>query len=359
MTDDTAQPYGAAETDPVATAADAFKVSLGQADPRPRDDSGRFASEQQPATEGEDETDEIEVEGAADAEPDTESDTDTDDGDEAADDAQPDAVDMPVSWAKEDAEIWSALPPEAQAKIAEREGQRDAAINQKFQAAANLRQQNEAIIRRAAETRDTFAQLAEMTLNVIKPVEPPLSMLDYNSDDYDPDQYHMKRAQFEQQMALVNNLSARQREAAQAREQDEKAHELARYNQINASTYDAFARSVPDIADQAKAPAVLKELIDYAVAAGAPEEMFQTPTTALEWHILYKAREYDKLQAATKRVGQTPAPEPSKAQPAVRPGVTTTRSATKQAQMAKSMKRLSQSGSIEDGAAIWKQVLKG
>ena len=354
MSDETAQPM-AAETDPVATAADAFKVSLGQAEPpKLRDESGRFAAET--ADEGE----EIEDEGEAlEAEPEPESDTDTeDDGEEAADEAQP-ATPMPVSWAKDDGELWATLPPEAQAKIAEREGQRDIAVNQKFQAAANLRTQNEAIIRHAAESRDTFAQLAEMTLSVIRPVEPSITMLDYNSNDYDPDQYHLQRAHFEQQTALVRDLQTRQQQAAQAREQDAKAQETARYNQINASTYDAFAQSVPDVADQAKAPAVLKDLIDYAVAAGAPAEMFQTPTTALEWHMLWKAQQYDKLQAATKRVGDVPAPKAAKAQPGVRPGVTTTRSASRQAQMDKSMRRLSQSGSIEDGAAIWKLALKG
>lgn len=350
---DTAQPMAA---DPVATAAEAFKVSLGQTDTALRDDGGRFAK---PEPEGEPE-EEIDAEGeGVEPEPEAESDTDTDDDDEAADEAQPDAIAMPVSWAKDDGEIWAALPPEAQAKIAEREGQRDIAVNQKFQAAANLRTQNEAIIRSAAESRDTFAQLAQMTINMIKPVEPSITMLDYNSNDYDPDQYHMQRAQFDQQTALVKDLSTRQQQAAQAREQDEKAQEMARYNHINASTYDAFARAVPEVSDQAKAPGVIKNLIDYAVAQGAPAEMFQTPTTALEWHMLWKASEYDRLQAATKRVGNTPAPEVSKAQPGLRPGVTTTRSATKQAQMAKNMKRLSQSGTIEDGAAIWKQYLKG
>jgi len=349
---DTAQPMAA---DPVATAAEAFKVSLGQTDTAIRDEAGRFAS-----TEPEGETEEIDVEGeAVEAEPDTESEAEPDDSDEAADEAQPDPVAMPVSWAKEKAEAWSALPADVQEYITERDAEQGRAVNQKFQAAANLRTQNEAIIKAAAESRDTFAQLAEMTLTMLKPVEPSITMLDYNSNDYDPDQYHLQRAQFEQQTALVKDLTQRQQQAAQAREQDAKAQELARYNHINASTYDAFALSVPEVADQAKAPAVIKGLMDYAIAAGAPAEMFQTPTTALEWHMLWKASEYDKLQAATKRVGQTPAPTPSKSQPAVRPGVATTRSATRQAQMDKSMKRLSQSGSIEDGAAIWKLALKG
>ena len=62
---------------------------------------------------------------------------DTGDEAEAPDEGQPEPVDMPASWSKEDAETWSALPADAQAKIAEREGQREQAVNAKFQESAN------------------------------------------------------------------------------------------------------------------------------------------------------------------------------------------------------------------------------
>lgn len=357
--EDTAQPL-AAETDPVASAAEAFKVSLGQteAPDRPRDEMGRFASAEPAEEVGEAEEEEIE---AADPEvgEEAENDEDTGDEEEAADEAQPDPVDMPASWAKEDAEIWTALPPEAQAKIAEREGQRDSAINQKFQEAANLRKANEAIIQQAAEARERFAQLAEMAMANFRPQEPPISMLDINSDDYDPDAYHLKRAQYEQQARWYEQLSAHQQEAAQARAREEETRQLARIQEINAATRDPLFKDVPDLADRDKAEGIFKELIDYAVKAGAPADMFQTPTTALEWHMLWKAREYDRMQSAKERVTTTPAPEPRKPQPAVRPGVATPRSAARQARVAKDLKRLHQTGSIEAGAAVWKHILKG
>jgi len=85
MSDETAQPM-AAETDPVASAADAFKVSLGQTEPKARDAGGRFAAET-PADDAEEE--EIEAEGdAPEAEPEVESEADPeDDGEEAAEEA--------------------------------------------------------------------------------------------------------------------------------------------------------------------------------------------------------------------------------------------------------------------------------
>ena len=47
----------------------------------------------------------------------------------AADDPQPPEVVLPRSWPADKAELWTSLPPEAQAVIAAREGQRDAAVN--------------------------------------------------------------------------------------------------------------------------------------------------------------------------------------------------------------------------------------
>lgn len=124
---DTAQPQ-AAESDGFVDAANAFKIALGQADPidRPRDADG-------PA-DPDDDHDDHELPADADALlPDDDDDVD------AADPAQPDAVAMPNSWSKDDAVLWDELPPEAQARIAEREGQRDQAVYHKFQEAANAR----------------------------------------------------------------------------------------------------------------------------------------------------------------------------------------------------------------------------
>ena len=181
---DTAQPL-AAETDPVAAAADAFKVHLGQMEqPAQRDEKGRFAS----ATPTDPEVDEVENEiepEALDAEGEEQ---DPDSDDEAQPDEQP-AVEMPRSWPGDKAEVWASLPPEAQEFISLREGQRDAAVNAKFQEAAVTRKQYELQAQEAAKTRETFATLADAIARDLQPVPPPSSMLDRNSRDYNPERY--------------------------------------------------------------------------------------------------------------------------------------------------------------------------
>ena len=346
---ETAQPAIPAEdeiastADQLAAAAGAFKRSLGQAD---QDGDAPAAS---------DEADEAgEVEGGE-VSPEESGDDEAEEGEEAAEAAQPDAP-LPMSWPAEQAGLWRSLPPEAQAFIAARDGQMTAALTSKFQEAAQLRKTAEdqaaAEIGEAQLSRARYAEAVDQVLSLVVPQAPPRSMLDRESGDYDPDAYHYRKALHEETVAFLNQHAAQRREiAAQALG--------ARFEAINGATRDAFVQSVPDAADQAKAPAVFQELIDYALSLGTPADLFQSPTTALEWHVLWKAREYDRLEAAKARVGQEPRPEPKKAAPAVRPGVTTPRSAIEQSRTRTAMERLRNEGSVDAGAAALKQLLKG
>jgi hypothetical protein len=354
---DTAQPATAAETevvsreDALADAANAFKVSLGQAEApeRPRDEAGRFASSE-PAEEQE-----IEAEATAEAES---HDAEHDD-DEAAEEAQPTAADMPHSWPAEQAETWKALPPETQALIAEREGQRDAAVNAKFQEAANARRAAEATIAEAQNNRQNALQTLDLAMQVLQPQEPPISMLDMNSSDYDPDSYHLAKAQYERSLQYLNSLANQRQQLVAQAQQEEQRQALLRTQQINQLTAPAFLRDVPEAADPQKLGPLINELAQYAIQSGVPQDMFDGTETALEWHFIWKAREYDKLQAAKAKVKTDPKPEQRKASPAVRPGVATPPSAQKAARKQQAFDRLARSGSVEDGAAAFKHILSG
>lgn len=343
---DTAQPVAAETLSVVDNPFKTAREGSGSFGAKPRDEQGRFAAPAPPEEEpAEAEEEEIEAEAGVPAE--AESHEAEHETDEAADEAQPTAVDLPTSWPAEHAEMWTALPPEAQAIIAEREGQRDAAVNAKFQEAANLRKAHEAEISEAQANRDRYAEAADLVLSLVAPQRPPLSMLDAKSDDYDPDAYHLANARYEQSVAFLEEHAA-QRQHLAAQEQQ------ARYDAINAASRDRFIKDVPEITDGAKAPAIIRELMDYAIGHGAPADMFDAPTTALEFHLLWKAREYDRLQSAKAKVAQAPRPEPRKAQPAVRPGVTTSRSAVKAAQREKDFERVRKEGSVESLTRIWK-----
>lgn len=361
---DTPQPATAGETGGLSresdyrAAADVFKQSLGQATEPPEEDRrnarGQFTREDG-TNRLDDQSDEIEAaeEGEAQAEPEAVAESHEEEGaEEAADEAQLAETGLPTSWPAEQAELWKSLPPEAQAFIAKRDGERDAAVNAKFQEAANLRKAHEAEISEAQANRERYAEAADLVLSLVVPQPPPRTMLDINSPDYDPDAYHYRKALHEDTIATLNQ-HARQRQEIAAQE------ERKRFDAIQNATRAGFLKSVPDAADQAKAPALFQGLMEYAVGLGTPAEAFQTPTTALEWHVLWKAREYDRLQEAKAKAAAQPKPEPRKAQPAVRPGVATPKSAIEHGQRKKAMDRLAAEGSIDAGAAAFKHLLKG
>lgn len=351
MSEDTAQPILAAETgNAVEDAANAFKVHLGQAEAPRRAPDGKFAAAE-PAEEIEAPEEAEEAEAVAET-PELDEDEDG-----AAEEAQPEIA-LPHSWPPEKAEVWGSLPPEAQAVIAEREGQRDAAVNAKFQEAANVRKANEALVTEANTNRTKYAEAIGQVLALIQPQWPSPTMLDPNSGDYNPDEYHLRRAYAEQDDATVQNLAHQQQQIAAQLKAEEDSVAASRFHAINNATRDNFIKLVPDAADQAKAPGIFTELMEYAVSQGAPADLFQSPTTALEWTVLKKAMEYDRLMAAKAKVGQQPAPTPKAAGPAVRPGVATPRSATQAARAKGAMDRLARSGSIADGAAVWKNLMK-
>jgi hypothetical protein len=361
---DTAQPETAAETevvDPIEAAANAFKTFDDKApdrEDRPRDANGRFVSNlPKEEIEAEEETEAP----AAEDEPEAESQDDAEETEEASEEDQPEAVELPPSWPSEMAEQWSSLPPETQAFIREREGQRESAVNAKFQEAANLRKAHEAEISEAQTNRQAFAEAADFVLSMVTPQEPPLSMLDQRSSDYNPDEYHLKLAEHKQQTALLRSLYQQRQAVAQQEYEEQERTRAAAQAQIEEKYGPLLIKAVPDLAVPEKQPQIISELVRYAIDNGVPQQNFTDPErakgiTSADFLFAWKAREYDKMMAAKAQV-KPQAAKPTA--PVVRPGVTTPRSAIEATKRKAAQDRLARSGSIEDAAAIFKTVFKG
>ena len=351
---DTAQPTPAAETevsDPILAAANAFKANvpeLGQQD-RPRDDHGRFVSTQE----------EIEVPEAADeVEQGAESPEEVETMEEAADEAQPEPVDLPPSWPSELAEEWQTLPAAVQEKIISREAEREAAVNAKFQEAANVRKANEGLITEAQQSRQKFVEAADALITMVQPQRPPLSMLQPGSHDYNPDHYHLLNAQYEEQKNLVSYVQQQRQEAVAQLTKEAETKALEQIAEIEAKSRPALLRDVPELADAHKQPAVLNALVQYAIESGIPQDVFTDPeqakyVTSAQLHMAWKAQQYDRMVAAKAKV-QPKAARP--AAPVVKPGVATSSTQAKAIQRKNVTERLKNEGSIEAGAAFWKST---
>lgn len=346
MTTDTAQAvYPPA--DPVADAAALFGSMREPEAPAPhRDETGKFAPKAvEPVAE---EIEAAPVEDAADI------DTETVEVEEAADEAQPEGPKMPASWSKEDAEHWNALPPEAQALIAEREGQRESAVNSKFQEAANARKASEAQLAEANANRDAYADAINTVLSLVSPVEPDPRHYGAGTGNYNREAFDLAVLQYREDQATLTSLKQQHGAIQSAQQEEQQRAEAAQFAEIEEIARPALLAAVPDIADPAKASAALSEIVKYAVGQGIPESVFvenaETISSA-ELLLAWKASQYDKMQEAKKRV----APRASTAAPPVRPGVSTPRATQKQVALQKSLDRLDKEGTIEAGAAVFRQ----
>ena len=352
---DTPQPEAAGETevsDPILAAANAFKASVpelqGQQE-RPRDEQGRFAPTNPQPIEATEATDEEAEEAESHDEVET---------DETAEEAQSEPVDLPPSWPDELAEEWQTLPAAVQEKIVAREAEREAAVNAKFQEAANVRKSNEALITEAQQSAQRFVQVADAALALIEPQWPSETMLDARSADYNPDAYHYYRAQAEKAERHIASIQQHREQAVAQLTKEAEAKALESIQAIEQQHRPALLKDVPEIADPARQGPVLNEIISYAVKSGIPQDVFTDPeqaryVTSPQLHLAWKAMQYDKMVAAKAKV-QPKAAKP--AAPVVKPGVATSPTQAKAIQHKNVRERLAREGSVEAGAAFWKST---
>jgi len=342
---DTAQLAGAAETElSVADAADVFKAYTSEQPVKPRDEQGRFA----PSDE---ELAETEAEEAEQAEP--EQDEADEDEAEAAQEAQP----LPPSWPADKAEVWEALPADAQAFIAERDAEQLRATNAKLQESANARKAAEALQEEASTNRTQYAEALDVVISALQPIKPDPRAFGAGTGQYDRESFDLATAQYEEQAAVLSQF-IEQKAAIQQQQAQESDAKFDAWKREHEAVYaPKFVADLPELADQSKAEPVVRSLIDYAIAQGIEPENFASENvkhvTSAQMHILWKAQQFDKLRQG----GQQPKPKP--AGPAVKPGVSSPRSAQRNVQGQRVMDRLAREGSVDAGAAMFKHLFSG
>lgn len=346
----TAHLSGGAETDPNAqlqNAANAFKAFDDPSIAQPRDESGRFASEEQPE-EAEDElegSDETEEEGEDEA-------LEEEDEQEAAEEAQP----MPPSWPADKADEWASLPVSTQEYLVEREAEQTRAVNAKFQEAANARKAVEAQFAEAQTSRTQYAEALEMLMTAMQPVEPDPREYGAGTGQYDRESYDLAVAQFRAQQGVFTQLA----EQWNAQREQQAQEDGERFRQWKAQHEEQwapkFVEEVPALSDPVQAQGILSKIIEYGVNNGLERYFTQDnheQITSDVLRVLWKAQEYDRIKEAPKVQPK----KPKAAGPLVKPGVSSTRSAQKNVARQKANDRLAREGTIEAGAAVWKQFL--
>lgn len=320
----------------------AAALKAARASFQPRDEAGRFAGDTE-IPEAED------APPLADAETEVSGEYDEEEYEaEGPDEDQPEAVEMPKSWSKDDAELWRNLPPEAQARIAEREGQRDAAITSKFQEVAETRKAYEAKLAEANASRDKWAQDYDLLIADLSLPKPDPRQYGAGTRNYDREAYDLAVIEWEEGTAKLQTLK-QQREAIRAQQEREELEGWSvRKEAIEAEFKPRLLSILPELTDPVKGGPVLQELIDWGVAQGIDPERFapenQPYITSADLRILALAKKAADAEGSAQKV-------PPRKQPAIRPGVATPRAAQKTVQRQKAMQRLQSENTIDAAVA--------
>lgn len=230
-------------------------------------------------------------------------------------------VKAPVSWSKEDAEVFAKLDPAAQAIIQRRESERDRYVQQKSVEAAQTRD------RVANEARDIIvkmhedhAQRLELYARQILPQRPDERLL-YSGNPDDVIIYQRQMAAYErsagQQQELHQQIAQAQAAAQSAREQSQQAE-----RQMDAQR---LREQLPEWDDPSAGPQLRSNLKAIGAELGYPDELMAEASStdilalkkALEWKT--KADRYDQAMGKKMETVRAAKGLPKMAKPGVKP----------------------------------------
>lgn len=140
---------------------------------------------------------------------------------------------------------------------------------------------------------ELIARLEELKKPNLDDLVPDVELLDENSEKYDPEEYNRQQARYQklqvdQRKADAELEKVKASQMAKAREEHEAFLKQQR---------QYYEENLPQIVDPEKGRAVASDVISYAVAlpSVSPEDLETVPADLV--HVLWKAMEYDKIQA--------------------------------------------------------------
>jgi hypothetical protein len=259
-----------------------------------------------------------------------------------SDEPQPEAIDPPHSWSKEDKAFFKSLPPETQRIVAERERQRDGFLSQRAEALAIERKEIEALQAEAEKTRREYAE----RLSQFQPKlpDPP----DETLIDSDPITYMKQQRAYEAAVKQQQESRAElERLSREHQEQQQKAHQ-----EYLAKQQELLPKYIPEMADETKAAEIKKSVAEYALKTGYVPEQLQG-VSALDVMVLNKARLYDEMMAKGKTVPEKLKDVP----PVVKPGQRRSKTEAVTQKHQEQMAKLKKTGRLEDAAAVFRDLI--
>jgi hypothetical protein len=282
---------------------------------------------EQPAPEEREDDEEIPAEPTAD---------DPEPIEAAAEEAEPEpelpAIDPPHSWDADAKADFAQLPRELQEKVVQRETQREKAVSEAQQRAAEA-------VKRAEAEASTLGQYKTALDQLIPQAQQTFANRWQGVDfakwaEEDPIAAFQGKEQFDAEMREMQRLHAAQQFA--------QREQYAKFLEAEGAKLPELA---PDLADPEKGPARKEELKGFLVSAGIPETDLAY-VSAAQLAIAYDAMRFRQLQAKARD-----AVKPPPARPALRPSPAPERP-SHQRSVEQINGRLNRSGSVDDAVAL-------
>lgn len=268
--------------------------------------------------------------------------------------AEPDPIEPPRSWTKEEKERFRALPRETQEYLAERETERDRNFRRSQNEAAEQRKAIDAERDQVSKLRDKYEKevlpalenmLNEVSAGQFADIRTQADVDRLAAED--PVRY-IQFTNHHQKLAAVRA----ERANAEARQEQEQTH---KFSEFARKQDDILKDFVPELADEAKAQKLGNSAITLLKDYGFEEQELGNLWVGKEKISLRDARiqrlvidgvKYREAQAARKAAVAQPKP------PVQRPGVAQPKGAAVQAQVQALSQKLDQTGNAKDAARL-------
>jgi hypothetical protein len=277
---------------------------------------------------------------------------DLDPAEEGEDGSDHQGIEPPSSWNKQDREVFSTLSPEAQAIVARRDSEQNAAFRQKTQEIAEHRKALESTFLTVQQEREAYANNLQQLLFVAAPEAEEFSQIDWQRlAQEQPADYVRLTAKRD---ALRGRIGGIQQELQRVAAQSQQAQAYQFHETVRAE-HQRLVEALPEFADPEKGPRKIAEMRQWLTQKGFNDQEISQVVDHRVLLVVDEAMQADRArrvrrQAETKRTnGQTPV------QP---PGAPRQRGDTQAAQRrAQRMDALKRSGSEKDAIGYLMEIL--
>lgn len=311
--------------------ASGFLDLLNQEDgttPAPDKEQREEAKPEVEETEGEDAAPEEEASG---------------DDDEGTDEPET-AIEPPASWTKDAKAKFAALPSDVQQYVAERERERDLAINRGQNEVAEAKRASESAKQAAEQERQQLSQLLQQAQTFLQAE----FMRDFQ-DVTDPQKLaDMDPARFTQYQARLMKIQNINSEQARVQQQ-QQAEQQANYRNWVIEQEKTLLNDITEWkADLSKGKAEISEIKSYLRSEGLKDEEVANLVDARFIKLARKANLYDKLMKAKPQVEKKLVDLPK----VQKPGVSKGKGSLEAERHAAKVQRLKKTGNVNDYAAL-------